>query len=83
MKAIQTKYLPATNTKPTRIKASAEGVPSKIYTRDELWKPHGGSGNVENVQIEAAQRFAVANNWPTDLASGGLPDGSWAHCFIR
>lgn len=51
MKAIKTTYLGPTNTKPSRIKASAEGVKSKTY--------------------------------PTKLASGGLPNGDWVHCFIQ
>lgn len=83
MKAIQTKYLGATNTKPARIKASTEGVPSKTYSKESLWKPYGGSGEVPNYHIEAAQRFARENNWSTDLASGGLPcPDVWVHCFL-
>jgi hypothetical protein len=83
MKAIQTKFLGATSTKPSRIKASAEGVPSKTYSKESLWKPYGGSGEVVNYHIEAAKRFAVENEWPINLASGGLPDPDvWVHCFL-
>lgn len=80
MKAIITKYLGATNTKPGRIKASAEGVPSKIYSCEELYHVAKDSGTTEH-QV-AAKFFAVANRWPCVLASGGLPSGEWAHCFI-
>jgi hypothetical protein len=78
MKAIVTKYLPFTNHKPSRIKASAEGVSSVIYTCDSL----SDESNLDSLPIRAAKRFALANNWPTNLASGQLPSGEWAHCFI-
>lgn len=80
MKAIITKFLPPTNTLPTRIKASAEGVKSKIFHRGELRKV---GDEIENEHVIAAKLFAASRDWPTNLASGGLPDGSWAHCFIR
>ena len=77
MKAISTRYLSATNTKPSRIKVSAEGVKSITYTCDEL------EGTVDNIHIVAAKRFAKATGWSTKLASGGLTADSWVHCFIR
>lgn len=77
MKAISTKYIGATSNKPSRIKVSAEGVPSKFYTCDDL------EGTVDNIHIVAAKRFAESNGWPTNLASGGLAADSWVHCFIR
>jgi len=76
MKAIVTKYLPFTDTKPSRIKASAEGVPSKIYTCEEL------DHFIRSVHIQAAHEFCALNNWSGNLASGGLPSGEWAHCFV-
>ncbi len=76
MKAIITKYLPFTNTKPSRIKASAEGVKSIIRTCDGL------EGFGRSVHIQAAHLFCADNNWSGNLASGGLPSGEWAHCFI-
>ena len=77
MKAIITKTLPATNTKPARIKASAEGVASVIYSRDSL----GMEENLSTHQL-AARQFCRHRGWDGSLASGGLPDGSWVHCFV-
>jgi hypothetical protein len=76
MKAIITKYLPFTSTRPSRIIAKAEGVPSKTYTCEGLNDPLFDKHQV------VARKFAAENNWPLDLVSGGLPDGSWAHCFL-
>jgi hypothetical protein len=80
MKAIQTKYLPFTDTRPSRIKASAEGVPSKIYTGEYL-DQLADLDHLDRHQ-RAAHCFALGRNWPTSLASGGLPDGTQAHCFL-
>ena len=77
MKAIITRYLGPTNTKPARIKASAEGVKSKVWSCDELAHP------TKSVHHEAATSFALRYGWPTKLASGGLPNGDWVHCFIQ
>jgi hypothetical protein len=85
MKAIVTKYLPFTNHKPSRIKASAEGMPSIIYTCNFLETheiPELGITPLVSNHIKAAKDFAYCNNWPTNLASGGLPSGEWAHCFV-
>ncbi len=79
MKAIITKYLPFTNTKPSRIKASAEGVESLTLTLN--WLETNGLPQ-DSPHITAAKIFAVDHHWPTNLASGGLPSGEWAHCFI-
>jgi hypothetical protein len=81
MKAIQTKILPATNTKPTRIKALAEGVPSQIYSRDYL-ENLAGLDHL-NTHQRAAHCFALSRNWGTSLVSGGLPNGDWCHCFVN
>jgi hypothetical protein len=75
-KAIITRYLGPTNTKPSRIRAGAEGVPSKIWSCEELRHP------TKSAYVLAAQKFAARNSWPTSLASGQLPNGDWVHCFI-
>lgn len=84
MKAIHTKYLPFTNTKPSRIKASAEGVKSITYTCNQLdiVRAKDGLEHITNHQC-AAKLFAHDNHWSTDLSSGGLADGSWVHCFVK
>lgn len=73
MKAIITKYIPASNSKGSRIKASAEGVGS-IY----LSYPH----EAHEPHLEAAKALCAKYNWPANLIGGGLPDKSgWAFCF--
>jgi len=79
MKAIITKYLPFTNHKPSRIKASAEGVSSATYTCNYL--DHLKDLDHLTGHQRAAHCFALYHNWSTNLASGGLPSGEWAHCF--
>lgn len=81
MKAILTSYLPCTNFRPSRIKASAEGVKSIAYTCDEL--ENSGAHNAESRHELAARKFADAKGWNRELISGGLPNGDFAHCFIR
>jgi hypothetical protein len=84
MKAIQTKVLFATNFKPTRIKASAEGVKSIVWPRDSLEQEKNTQPDLDHLNLHAyaALKFALARNWSGNLASGGLPDGTWAHCFV-
>lgn len=80
MKAIQTKYLGVTDTKPSRIKASAEGVRPATYTADYL--DQLADLDHLNRHERAAHCFALSRNWPTSLVCGGLPDGTYAHCFL-
>lgn len=91
MKAIITKIIPCTHIKPTRIKASAEGVPSKIYSKNQLEQQTSDFGvrtTAENIQRHAALLFRDAHDWNTsrgqinNLATGQLPNGDWVHCFI-
>ena len=73
MKAIQTKYLPATNTKPSRVKAFAEGV-----------KPLTISAGDDNAHAAAAIALAKRMGWTGTLVSGGLPDQSGeVFCFLQ
>lgn len=72
MKAIVTKYLPPTNVKGSRIKASAEGVPSVIISY-----PHEAS----NAHREAALILCRKYRWSEDIVGGGLPDQT-GECFV-
>lgn len=74
MKAIQTKYIPATDTKPSRIKATAEGGHSLTITYN-----HEG-----NEHEQAAKALVAKMNWGQGcrLVGGGLPDGSMAWVFV-
>lgn len=67
MKAIVTKYIPASNTKPSRIKAKAEGVPSVTITYS-----HDGDSS----HREAALALCREHGWGETLISGGMPDQS-------
>lgn len=74
MKAIQTKYLPATNCRGSRIKAWTEGG-----NQITIGYPHELSGQA--VHEKAAKELRVKMNWPTDIIGGGLPNGDYAFVF--
>lgn len=83
MKAIQTKYLPFTNTRPSRIVAKAEDVKAHCVTCNALdeWRIANKLEHITNHQA-AARLLAEKQGWSTTLVSGELPDGTWCHCFI-
>jgi len=71
MKAIQVKVLPATNTKPTRYKAWAEGC--KPLVRSEVF-------DVTNQTHYIAWAFVMEHKWQVyDLLEGQLPNGDWVY----
>lgn len=89
MQAIQTKYLPCTNIRGSRIKASCE--------RGSLTIPYPHELNGDEVHREAVrqllERFVSddwkersippSNNaWKRDFVSGSLPDGTMAHVLL-
>lgn len=74
MKAILTKYIPATATKGSRIKAIAEGV--KPLTIDY---PHELSGDA--VYRKAAEALRDRQGWKGELICGGLPNGQVVFVF--
>jgi hypothetical protein len=86
MKAIITKRIPCTDTKPDRVKTSAEGVPSKIYFKNSLIDELNNEGvpvTAENIHRLAAFHFREERGWEKqNLATGQLPSGDWVHCFI-
>lgn len=69
MKAIITKYLPATNMKPARIKATAEGGNSVTisYPQDDI--------SQEAAYRKAAEALCAKMNWPGQLFGGGTENG--------
>ena len=69
MKAIETKYLPATNFKGSRIKAYAEGGNSVT-----IGYPHELSG--EDVFRKAAVMLCEKLGWSTDILGGSKADGN-------
>jgi hypothetical protein len=83
MKAIQVKFMPCTNTKPTRLKVWAEGNKALIIARDSL-----DSNDDKPCAQLAAEIFANSLNWlaydhwnecSRVLVGGMLPNGD--HCF--
>jgi hypothetical protein len=74
MKAILTRYIPATNTKPSRIIASAEGVkPLAIGYHSVDSDPHS----------HAARALAMRQGWTGALIGGGLPNGDQCWVFAQ
>ena len=77
MKAIITKYISATNTKPGRIKAMAEGVKPLIMSYSAA---DNDGGSVEDAHRAAAGALRDRQNWKGELVGGGLPDQT-GYCF--
>lgn len=59
MKAIQVRYMPATNTKPTRLKVFAYGLKPLIYSVNSFDSNH----KFKSVEQQAAEKFANNFNW--------------------
>ena len=76
MKAIIVKVLPATNTKPTRLKASAEGVASIIRSAD-------GDRGYEKDAARVARELCAKYEWNWPIASGQLANGDHVFCFVE
>ena len=89
MKAIQTSYLPCTNHRGSRIKATAEGVtPLTIGYPHELDLPGAHEKAAQALADRQAkdQGLALADTrygWQLPLAGGALPNGDWAWVFIE
>ena len=76
MKAILTKCLPATNHKPTRIKAYTEGGNSLTLSCSGCEENQRTQGEAH---LYAAEQLALKMGWPGLLIGGGTPDG---YCFV-
>lgn len=93
MQAIITKILPATNTKPTRIKAScARGslIASPTATHDySKLETHTMVARclAERFVDEDTAEFGAAsirsNPWGKTFVTGCLPSGDFAHVFVE
>ena len=78
MKAIQTRYYGPTNTKPSKIKAWAEGVAPVYVTYGSL--PDDLSGEAAFRYV--AEQLAAKYGWANTLVGGGLPNGDYAFCMV-
>jgi len=74
MKAVMTRFIPASNVRGARIKASAEGVKSLTISY-----PH--EMNAEQGHRLAAEKLATRQGWKGDFCGGMLPGGDWAFTF--
>jgi hypothetical protein len=81
MKAITTKYIPPTNTKPALIKAKAKGVAPLIMSYSTAEDLAGNRGGTEAAHKAAALALRDRMDWAGDLIGGGLPDQS-GYCFV-
>lgn len=77
MKAILTKVLPATDTKPTRIKAQAEGARHIVFSNNS---------NHSRVAQQYLDQWLNVDKKPGDriacvVGSGQLPNGDYCHLF--
>jgi len=75
VKAIRTKYSPPTDTRGSRIVATAEG--GARPWRVSIPYTHGGQEH-----REAALALCAKMGWHGTLVDGGLPDGSVAWVFV-
>lgn len=90
MQAIHTKVLPATNTKPTRIKAKCcRGSLTVAYSGSAIFSSTEAHASValslciKFADEDKARGIPVDENlWLRGFVSGGLPDGSHAHVFV-
>jgi hypothetical protein len=71
--AIVTKYIGPSNTKGSRIKASAAAGSITVHYDDAL--------NSENNHAAAAQALAAKLGWPGTWYMGGLPNDC-GYCFV-
>lgn len=77
MKAIKTKFLPATNNRGSRIKATAEG--GERDHQVTIGYPH--EFNAEQAHQQAAKALCAKMGWHGSMATGGLRD-CYVHVFI-
>lgn len=66
------------------IKASAQDSGSEIFEKEFLNVRLGGGCRhaVANLHALAARMFANSRGWTAPLATGPLPGGNYAHCFV-
>ena len=90
MQAIQTKYLPATNHKCSRIKAWCErGSITISYPQDarneEMAHRTAANTLIARFANEDKEKYGTPlnlNPWSRQFFTGGLTDGSYAHVYI-
>ena len=77
MKALQVRTLPATSTKPMRL---------KVWTADNKPVVYNLGGNdfdvnsVDSIECQAAKKYLEVLGWKYNIAGGQLPNGD--HAFV-
>lgn len=87
MQAIITKFIPATNFKPSRIKASCERGSGIFSAQDlnEIGDAHRAACDALCARFDAedAKRYgSTEKTWSRPKASGQIPSGEYVFCFI-
>lgn len=87
MQAIITKYLPPTNRRGSRVKATCERGSITVPWDSNLdaHENHEAACRAMCEQFDAEDRKeygSTLGNWSRPKASGGLASGEWVHCFI-
>ncbi len=72
MKAIITRYVPATNTKPSRVIAEAEGGNRHVMTFASYY---GDDARGSGPYRKAAEELCMKMDWDGKLIGGGTKDG--------
>lgn len=76
MQAIRTKFIPPTNTRGDRVKASCQAKSITVAWEYGL--------DTEEMHRAAAVQLCLKLGWHfEDLATGQLPDGSYCHVLIQ
>lgn len=90
MQAIQTKFLPATNFKGSRIKAVCSRGSITLSYPDELNQsdvhPWAARKLCERFAAEDLKQYGTPiekNPWLKPFVSGGLPDNTEVHVFVN
>lgn len=82
MKAFGIKTLPATETKPTRLKVSIDQVKPVIYSVNQF-----DTNSIDCIELQAAKKLMLElgydNNGKFGLKCGRLPNGSYCAVFVE
>ena len=76
MQAIQVKYLPATNFKPTRLKAWVQGNNSVTQSKSYELSDYDNA-------CEVAYSLALKLNWNCKFRGGSIPNGDYVFVIVE
>lgn len=89
MQAIQTKYIPATNYKPSRVKAWCErgSIVARYDSGSDDYEAHRAAAEAlrHRFAVEDRRNYGTPieiNPWMRPIFGGGLPVGGYAFVFV-